>query len=141
MERGGGTGQSTDAPTSGSKVNWVSGSGGWVVPFPGRAGLGEMLPWGGVQSLRCLRDPGGDMAPSAWSLAGQETSPQRGWGLVPTAKRRENALREEWWQCQVPMGDSETRTEDIAFAGVRFDSPILSGDRVRGPQSKAPQFW
>lgn len=60
---------------------------------------------------------------------------------VPTAKRRESALRAEWWQCQVPMGDSETRTEDIAFAGVRFDSPILSGDGVRGPQSKAPQFW
>lgn len=114
--------------------------------------------------MRCLRDPGGDLEPSAWSLAGQERSPQRGWGSVwelgkgssggvwqknprtaessvPTAKRRESALREEWWECQEPMGDSETRAEGTAYAGVQFDSPIFSGEGVRGPQSKDPQFW
>lgn len=70
-----------------------------------------------------------------------QKNPRTAESSVPTAKRRESALREEWWECQEPMGDSETRAEGTACAGVQFDSPILSGEGVRGPQSKDPQFW
>lgn len=165
MERGGGTRSEHRCRTSGNKVNWVSGSGSWVVPFPGRAGLGKMLPWGGVQSLRCLRDPGGDLEPSAWSLAGQERSPQRGWGLVwelgkgstgevwqknsrtaepsvPTAKRRESALRAEWWQCQVPMGDGVQKPEQKALPlqGCGSTAPSSLGKESGGPKARTRSF-
>lgn len=80
--------------TAGTRCRWVSGSGHWVVPFPGKSRPEGDADLGAGRQAE-FEGPGGpwgrDLELCAWSLAGQERSP-------PKSGREDGAGREEPWR-------------------------------------------
>lgn len=161
----GGGGQETRAqtPVTTEDRGLGPGSGSGVEPFPGRAGLGEMLTcdggWWVVQSLRCLREPGVGI----WShLQGAglrerdhpevgrygEEEPRRAAGggtpglqsPVSPKPRAGRMQREGWWQLPVPVGGGAQKPEEKAWPLQGSTAPSSgreSWDPKAGPSALA----